>query len=70
MGKLLMSIVCGVVFFAGAIFCLMHVGLYYHANYEYYGEFPALYVIPGLIGLCLPMCVSRLQRSRRQSSPS
>ena len=34
-----------------AILVLMGLGGQYHDNYEYYGQYPLLYVTPGLVGL-------------------
>jgi hypothetical protein len=48
------AIVSGLVFFFGAIFILMCLGTERHGNYEYYGNYPALYVIPGLFGFFFP----------------
>ena len=48
------AIVSGLAFFFGAIFLLMCLGTERHGNYEYYGQYPALYVIPGLVGLRFP----------------
>jgi hypothetical protein len=53
----IVSIVFGIVFFYGAIFALMQIGLSRYDNYEYYGQYPVLYVVPGLIGLILPATV-------------
>ena len=66
MQKFLRSIVTAVVFgfafFFGSIFILMEIGLSRHGNYEYYGQYPALYVVPGFAGLCLPSIVAWLLR--------
>jgi hypothetical protein len=43
--------VSGFVFLAAAILILMNLGLKYHDNYEYYGQYPALYIGPGIVGL-------------------
>lgn len=45
------AIVSGVVFLAAATFILMSLGLRYHDNYEHYGQYPALYLGPGAVGL-------------------
>ena len=45
------AIVSGVVFLAAATCILMSLGLKYHDNYEYYGQYPALYLGPGVVGL-------------------
>lgn len=63
------AVVSGVVFFFGTIFILMEIGLARYDNYEYYGHYPALYVIPGLVGLFLPALVAwLLRRSRDEQS--
>ena len=48
------SIVSGIAFLFGSFIVLMVLGTQQYDNYEYYGKYPALYVIPGLIGLLLP----------------
>ena len=49
------GIVTAIVFGLGclfvAIFVLMGLGTERHGNYEYYGQYPVLYVTPGLVGL-------------------
>ena len=59
------AIVCGIVFFYGAIFALMQIGLSRYDNYEYYGQYPVLYIVPGLIGLILPATVTWLLRKSK-----
>ena len=59
------AIVSGLVFFLGSIFVLMQVGLSRFDNYEYYGQYPALYVVPGLVGPFLPSIVAWLLRRSR-----
>ncbi len=59
------AIVCGIVFFLGSIFALMQIGLSRYDNYEYYGQYPVLYVVPGLIGLILPATVTWLLRKSK-----
>ena len=49
-----MAIVSGLAFFFVATVVLMQLGTTYHDNYEHYGGYPALYVIPGLLGLFFP----------------
>jgi hypothetical protein len=41
------------------------IGLSRYDNYEYYGQYPALYVVPGLVGLFLPATVAWLLRRSR-----
>lgn len=59
------AIVSGLVFFVGSIFILMEIGLARYDNYEYYGQYPALYVVPGLVGLFLPSLVALLMRKSK-----
>jgi hypothetical protein len=59
------AIVSGLVFFFGSIFILMEIGLSRYDNYEYFGQYPALYVVPGLVGLFLPSIVAWLLRRSR-----
>lgn len=56
------AIVSGLVFFFGAIFVLLEIGLARYDNYEYYGQYPALYVVPGLFGLIMPSLISWMVR--------
>ena len=56
------AIVSGLVFFFGSIFILMQIGLSRYDNYEYYGQYPALYVVPGLVGLFLPALLAWILR--------
>ena len=50
----------GLVFFLGSVFILMQVGISRHGNYEYYGKYWFLYVVPGVIGFVLPTIVAWL----------
>jgi hypothetical protein len=43
----------------------MEIGLSRYDNYEYYGQYPSLYVIPGLIGLFVPATVALLLRKAK-----
>jgi MFS family permease len=54
------AIVSGLAFFFVSIAVLMELGTEYHDNYEYYGQYPALYVIPGLVGLFFPRMLAWL----------
>ncbi len=60
------ALVSGLAFFFGAIFVLMGLGTKYHGNYEYYGSYPALYVIPGLVGLFFPTTLAWVFRTTRK----
>ncbi len=66
MKRLLASILCGVVFFYGAILLLMELGLHQYGNYEYYGQYPALFFVPGIIGLLLPWILAWLWEKKRK----
>ena len=61
------AVVCGAACLVGSIFVLMKLGLDRYDNYEYYSQYPALYVVPGLIGLFLPSLVRWATRKRRSS---
>ena len=37
-----------------------------HGNYEYYGSYPALYVIPGLFGFFFPTMLAWVFRKMRK----
>jgi hypothetical protein len=56
LGTFALMIICG----AGAAFttlsCLMHLGLKHHNTYEYYGQAPAVFLIPlaAIIGFATP----------------
>ena len=56
------GIVSGLVCFFGSIFILMQIGLTRYDNYEYYGQYPAMYVVPGLVGLFLPALLAWMLR--------
>ena len=59
------AIVSGLVFFFGAIFFLMCLGTERHGNYEYYGSYPVLYVVPGLFGLLFPSMLAWVIRKMK-----
>ena len=59
------AVVSGMVFFFGAIFVLMEIGLARYDNYEYYGRYPVLFVVPGLVGLFLPAVLAWIIRKSR-----
>ena len=59
---LIASIASGIFFFCGSIAVLMSLGSRHHHNYEYYGQYPVLYVTPGLVGFFLPMLLVWLFR--------
>ena len=61
------ALACGLVFFLRSIFVLMEIGLSRYDNYEYYGQYPALYVVPGIIGLCLPAVLAWLLRETKDT---
>ena len=48
------SILSGIVCFFGSILFLMRLGLRRFDNYEYYGQYPLLYVGSGIVGFALP----------------
>ena len=70
MQKFLRSIVTAIVssflFFFGSIYILMEIGLSRHGNYEYYGRYFALYVVPGLFGLIFPTLLAWLMRKFKE----
>jgi len=51
------SVLSGIVCFCGSVFVLMHLGTRRFDNYEYYGQYPLLYVGPGIAGFVLPWVV-------------
>ena len=56
------AILSAVLFFFGSIILLMQVGLARHNNYEYYGNYPALYLVPPLVGYFLPSLLAWILR--------
>ena len=62
LGSIVTAIVSGLVFLAISVFILMSIGLSRHGNYEYYGNYPALYLVPALFGFFLPSLLAWLLR--------
>jgi hypothetical protein len=60
------SVLCGVACLGIAIVVLMQLGIEWHGNYEYYVRYPALYLIPGLIGF---VGVSNAEAGKRRLPP-
>jgi len=52
------SLVCGIGCLAVSIMVLMSLGSQHHGNYEYYGNYPLLYLGPGVAGLLFPWVVA------------
>jgi hypothetical protein len=48
------SVACGICCWAVSAFVLMWLGIQYHGNYEYYGNYPLLYLGPAAVGLLVP----------------
>ncbi len=48
------AILFAVMCFFGSIIFLMQLGLAQYDNYEFYGKYPALYLVPPLVGYFLP----------------
>jgi hypothetical protein len=66
------AIVSGVGCLFVAVFVLMCLGTKCYDNYEYYGQYPALYLTPGLVGLFLPSMLAwvvRKVRKQKESKP-
>ena len=53
-GMVLLMTMSGVALMAVATISLMHLGLKQYDNYEYYGQYPALFFGPAVIGFMLP----------------
>jgi len=60
------AILFAVLCFFGAIIVLMQLGLARHDNYEYYGNYPALYLVPPLVGYSLPSILAWIWRRGTQ----
>lgn len=56
------AILSAVIVFFGSIIFLMRLGLARYDNYEYYGNYPALYLVPPLIGYFLPSILAWILR--------
>lgn len=66
-GTVALMIVCGAVAAVVMLRLLMAVGMSYHNNYEYYGQGPAVLLIPiaGIIGFATPgFLVWRLHKNQ------
>lgn len=61
------AIISALCFFTGSIYVLMEIGLARYDNYEYYGKYPALYVVPPLIGFFLPSLLARVLRGANET---
>jgi len=55
---ILVSIVSGLFCFFGSILFLIGLGSEQYGNYEYYGQYPLLYFVPGVAGLAIPLIVT------------
>ncbi len=56
--------VCGAVGLSVPVFILMHLGLKWHRNYEYYGNHLLLYLGPALICFLAPLVITWLRQRR------
>jgi CDP-diglyceride synthetase len=52
----------GLLWLGLSVFLLMAQGLERHGNYEYYGNYPVLYLVPGILGLLIPALLLWLVR--------
>ncbi len=59
------AIVSGIVCLFVAFLVLTHLGEKYHGSYEYYGKYPALFWIPGVVGFLLPSLLAWVIRKVR-----
>ena len=53
-GTFASMVASGFVAFYVAIYILMQLGSRFHDNYEFYGQFPALFLVPAAIGFLAP----------------
>jgi hypothetical protein len=70
-GTFALMLACGAAAMVGMIRALISVGLKYHNNYEYYGQTPAVLLIPiaTVFAFAMPaIIVWRLHRNRWQVS--
>ena len=56
------AILSAVIVFFGSIIFLMQLGLSRYDNYEYYGNYPALYWVPPLVAYFLPSLLAWVLR--------
>ena len=56
------AILSAVLCFFGSIIFLMQLGLAKYDNYEHYGKYPALYLVPSLVGYFVPSLVAWVLR--------
>ena len=52
------SIVSGLLCFFGSLIFLTNLGLERFGNYEYYGQYPLLFCVPGVVGFAIPLVVT------------
>ena len=67
---ILVSIVPGLLCFFGSILFLMDLGLERYGSYEYYGQYPLLFCVPGVAGLAIPLIVTWGWRKFSRKAPS
>lgn len=48
------ALVSALLFFVIALFVLTELGIRQHDNYEYYGKYPVLFLLPPIVGLFPP----------------
>lgn len=62
------SLLSAVICIGISIVVLMELGTKWHGNYEYYGQYPALYLIPGVVGFFLPplfaWCIKKIRTGK------
>jgi hypothetical protein len=58
LGTLVLMVASGIVAFVVSVWLLMHLGMRWHNNYEYYGDYPVLYLGPALVAFIAPVIVS------------
>ena len=72
-GLVCMMTACGLVTLVVSVMVLMSLGLKLHGNYEYFGNYPLLYLGPAAIGFLAPalavlVCVFAVRIRRRRSA--
>ena len=74
MQKLLKSpataLVSAILCFVLALLLLTELGIRWHDNYEYYGKYPALFLLPPVMGLFLPWLLAWSLRKRKSHKDS
>ena len=58
------ALVSALLCFVTALLLLTELGIRWHDNYEYYGKYPALFLLPPIVGAFLPRLLAWMIRRR------